>query len=240
MLGLVFKYSSTLVFSLVKKYLAEGIGTFVLVFLGTLAAVTSQGNVMVTALVFGCTLAVLSAVFGPLSGAHVNPAVSLGAWLGGTLSTSDVVPYWISQFLGGVCGSLALRMMLGAGQPLGGTTFTMLTPLTALLLEGVLTFLFVSTVLCVQAKDEKLEPEHAALLIGGAFLVLHLVAIPLTGAAHESLTVFGYMASLNPARSIAPVVVGANALAASQLWVYVLGPFIGGALAGILLRVRRG
>lgn len=218
------------------KYIAEGAGTFILVFLGTLAAVTSQGNVLITALAFGVTLAVLTAILGPLSGSHVNPAVSFGAWLSGNLSTSDVVPYWIAQFFGGTAGSLTLRLMLGGGQPLGETTFTVLSPLSALLPEGVLTFLLTSVVLWVQAKSDTLEPEHAAFLIGGALLVLYLVAFPLTGASHEPLAAPGYMASLNPARSIAPVVISANAQAAQQLWIYVLGPFLGGGLAGVVVR----
>lgn len=219
-----------------KKYFAEGIGTFLLVFLGTLAAVESQGNVVITSLVFGLTLAVIIAVLGPLSGAHVNPAVSFGAWLRGRLSTSDIVPYWIAQFLGGAAGSLALRLLLSEGSPLGETTFTALSPLQALLLEALLTFLLTSTVLWVAAREEALEREHAAFLIGGAFLVLHLVALSLTGAGHEPLAAPGYMASLNPARSVGPVVVGANAQAAQQLWVYILGPFLGGGLAGIGVR----
>lgn len=205
------------------KYLAEALGTFLLVFLGTLAVSSSQGDVLGVSLVFGVTLAFLVALIGPVSGGHFNPAVSLGAWLRGALSTSDIVPYWIAQFFGAIAASFLLFLHVGKGQPLGETVFVHLPFSHAFLLEMVLTSFFVSVILTVSAQ-RTMAVHKKALLIGGTLFILHLIAMPLTGAG------------LNPARSIAPVMIGADPLAAKELWVYVVGQFLGGAFAGVVAR----
>jgi len=198
-----------------SKYLVEAVGTFLLVFIGTLVAVKSGGNIVIIALGFGVTLFLIITLLGGISGAHVNPAVSFGAWISGSFSTHDIVPYWIAQFIGAIVGSVLLLFIVGEGASLGETTFSV-TPRNAFLIEAALTFFFVFIIL----KAEKIK--QPALLIGLALFFIHLVAVPLTGA------------SVNPARSIAPVVVGAEPLAAAQIWVYTAGPLLGALCAGIL------
>jgi aquaporin Z len=202
-----------------NKYIAECIGTFFLVFVGTLTITQAQGNVMIIALGFGITLALIVYFLGSISGAHVNPAVSLGLWCAGSFSLHDLVPYWVAQFLGAVFGSLFVSFIVAPGA-LGETTFLSVTAHSAFMIEAVLTFLFV----CVIVKMGKAKPITAAITVGGALVLVHLVGLPLTGAG------------VNPARSIAPVVVGANVVAARQIWVYIAGPLLGGALAGIASR----
>ena len=206
-----------------KAYFAEGIGTFLLIFIGTLTMTQAEGNVLLIAAAFGATLFVVVALLGPFSGAHVNPAVSLGAWLRGDLSSHDIVPYWIAQIAGAILGSTVVFFIVGTGHSLGETTFALLQPWSAFLLETVLTLVYVAVILAASRR----RPMQKAFLLGGALLVLHIAALPLTGAG------------INPARSIAPVVVGANPEASRVLWVYVAGPFLGGAVAGILGRVLR-
>jgi len=202
-----------------RPYLAEALGTFLLVFIGTLVVTQSGGNTVVIALGFGVTLFVIITFLGSVSGAHVNPAVSFGAWCGGALSTHDLVPYWIAQFGGAIAGSMLVWAIVGSGNPLGETLYT-IAPHSAFLGETVLTFLFVLVIL----KAEKFK--QPALIIGSALFLIHLAAVSLTGA------------SVNPARSVAPVVVGADPIAAAQIWVYVAGPFLGAMAAGLLQRVR--
>jgi len=206
-----------------KQYVAEGIGTFLLVFIGTLSASLSGGSIFLVALTFGVLLAILVLLIGPISGAHVNPAVSLGAWLRGDLSSHDVLPFVLSQCIGAIGGSVLLFLLVGAGEPLGETMLpaeTLLTPVNAFLLEAFLTFVFVSAVLMMKGVSER----KAAAILGVLFFALHVIAIPLTGA------------SFNPARALAPVVVGADPVAASLLWIFVAGPFLGGMVAGVVAR----
>jgi aquaporin Z len=199
-----------------NKYIAETIGTFLLVFFGTLAITQSGGDLLHISLAFGGTLVVVITLIGGISGAHVNPAVSFGAWVNGKLSTHDLVPYWIAQCIGAILGSLFVMKIVGSG-PIGETTFS-LSPEAAFLTEALLTFFFVLLILTVVEKKHT----HAAVIIGGALFLIHLAAIPLTGA------------SVNPARSLGPVVVAANSVASSQIWIYIAGPLLGGALAGAL------
>jgi aquaporin Z len=202
-----------------RKYFVEAIGTFLLVFVGTFIITESGGSTIVISLGFGITLGIIVMLFGSVSGAHVNPAVSLGAWIRGDFSTSDIVPYWIAQFIGAIAGSFLLYSIVDHGIGIGETVFTM-EPVNAFLIEAVLTFVFVMVIFKMGNK----KPLHAALAIGGTLFVIHLIAFSLTGA------------SVNPARSIAPVVVGGSVQAAGQIWVYVLGPFVGAVVAGITAR----
>lgn len=203
-----------------RTYLVEGIGTFLLVFVGTLVITQSSGNIMVIALGFSVTLFLIVTLFGSVSGAHVNPAVSFGAWIAGRLSTHDIVPYWIAQFVGAILASISVFLIVGEGASLGETIFTV-SPRAAFLLEVALTFLFVMVIL----KAEKFK--QPAFVIGVALFLIHLVALPLTGA------------SVNPARSIAPVVVSGDPIAAAQVWVYVAGPLLGAMIAGILAKYMK-
>jgi len=194
------------------KYVAETLGTFLLVFIGTLTLTQSGGNAIIIACGFGIALFIVIGLFGSLSGAHVNPAVSFGAWFSGDLSTHDIVPYWVAQGIGATGASLLVLFIVGSGASIGETTFGSMAPRNALLLETALTFVFVSVVLAMSGGNRK----NPAFVIAGTLIFIHLAAVPLTGA------------SVNPIRSIAPVVVAANPQAATQLWVYVVGPLLGG------------
>ena len=212
-----------------RKYIAEIIGTFLLVFIGTLTVtqvppLASDGvATLIIALGFGIALFIVFVMIGQVSGAHVNPAVSFGAWFRGSLSTHDLVPYWVSQGVGACAGSILVASIVGFDQPIGETTFGAMNPSGALALESVLTFVFVFVFLQVgNSRHTK-----AALAIAGTLTVAHLAGVSLTGA------------SINPIRSIAPVVVNADPMAASQLWVYVAGPMLGGMLAGLVAKYEK-
>lgn len=211
-----------------QKYFAEGMGTFLLVFIGTLAVTQAAGNPVIIALAFGVALFVVVALFGAVSGAHVNPAVSLGFWFSGDFSSHLIVPYWIAQCIGAIAASVLVFLIVGPDRPLGETLFAArLSAPSAFLLEAALSAVFVGVVLSMRERS----PRQAAFVIAGALLMAHLAAVPLTGAG------------LNPARSLAPVVVSASPDAAAQVWVYVAGPLAGAAVAGVLrrllLRMRR-
>jgi aquaporin Z len=206
-----------------RKYFAEGVGTFLLVSLGTLAVSQTQSSIII-AVVFGLTLTLVVMIFGNVSGAHVNPAVSMGAWVRGDLSSFALLPYWIAQFTGAVCGSLYLSFIVTGPDPsLGEVVFRFMTPTQAFLLEAGMTFIFVTVVLALHQH----ELPTMALFTGGALLILHLMAFHLTSTG------------LNPARAMGPLIVSGDIKAAEQIWVYVFGPFSGGALAGLVSRETR-
>ncbi len=206
-----------------QKYIAEGAGTFLLVFIGTLSVALGGGSILLVSLTFGVMLFLIVLLIGPLSGAHVNPAVSLGALMKGDLSSHDIVPYWIAQCIGAIAGSVSLSLIVGSGHSLGEVLLPPNTPLTlhqAFLVEIALSFFFVSIVLLTKGMSERKQ----AGILGLTLFLLHLLALPLTGAG------------LNPARALAPVIVGADPVAASVLWISVAGSFLGGAAAGIIGR----
>jgi glycerol uptake facilitator-like aquaporin len=156
----------------------------------------------------------------------VNPAVSLGAWIRGDLSSHDVLPYIIAQFFGAIAGSIILFLLVGRGHSLGEVLLPPESPLTffqAFIVEGALSFFFVASVLLVR----DLPTKKAACVVGGVLFLVHLLALPLSGGG------------LNPARAIAPVVVSAEPAASALLWIFVSGPFLGGMIAGFLLRRKR-
>ena len=208
------------------RYGVELLGTFLLVFIGVGSAIAgrTEGGVTAVALTFGFVLVALAYTFGPVSGCHVNPAVTLGMLLSGRLSVIEAVGYWIAQLVGATVAALALWGLTrwggvtdqtgalgtngyGAHINLGGT----------IVLEIVVTFVLVLVVLVVSERAEKAAP----VAIGLALLVGNLIAIPLDGA------------SINPARSFGPALFeGGSAL--SQLWVFILAPLAGGALAAVV------
>lgn len=224
----------------VKKLVSEVLGTALLVFFGAGVATLSFGfgatgssisaGVVATALAFGLVLLVLVYALGPISGAHVNPAVTLGFLVARRISLRDAAAYWAAQLVGGIVGALVLdvlvnssssyrhRMGLGANG-FGKESMIGLNAGGAILAEVVLTFLFVLVVLSVtRAAASTLT---AGVAIGFALATVHLMGIPLTGT------------SVNPARSIGPaLLVGGTAL--SQLWVFILAPLAGGAVAAIV------
>ncbi len=227
-----------------KEYFAEFLGTAILVFFAVGVATLMFGfkfdggsvaaGVVATALAFGLTLMGLAYVLGPISGCHVNPAVTIGALLAGRISLGDAIGYWVAQFVGGVAGALVLWAMFAQSpmyhrsvQGLGtdgyaGSSLIHLSAGGAFLAEVILTALFVFVILGVTSKVG--NAATAGVVIGLTLTVVHLIGIPLTGT------------SVNPARSLGPaLVIGGTAL--SQVWLFVLAPLVGGALAAVLHRV---
>jgi aquaporin Z len=221
-----------------KKLTAELLGTAVLVFFGVGAATLSFGfkldggsvaaGVVATALAFGLVLLALAYAIGPVSGCHVNPAVTMGFVLSKRMEIGEAVGYWIAQFVGGILGALALwgvfsgsslysRTGTGLGTDgWGSHSLIMLNAGGAFAAEVILTFLFVLVVLSVTSHAA--TAGFAGLAIGLALTVVHLVGIPLTGT------------SVNPARSLGPaLIVGGAAL--EQVWLFIVAPLVGGALA---------
>lgn len=229
-----------------RKIAAELVGTFLLVFFAVGVATLSFGfgtagasyaaGVVATALAFGLTLLALVYVLGPISGCHVNPAVTIGALVAGRITLSEAVAYWIAQFAGGILGALLLwavfaqsplyhRSTTGLGTDgWGAASHVHLSGGGAFLVEVVLTAFFVFAVL--GATSRMATSAAAGVAIGLALAVVHLVGIPLTGT------------SVNPARSLGPaLVVGGTAL--SQVWLFIVAPAVGGAVgAGLHLLVH--
>jgi aquaporin Z len=226
-----------------RKLAAEFLGTALLVFFGAGVATLSFGfnvtgsslsaGVVATALAFGLVVLALAYTIGPISGCHVNPAITMGFLASGRMHLSEAAGYWISQFCGAVVGALVLwgvfsasplysrsRTGLGANG-FGKQSMIRIDAGGAFLAEMVLTFLFVLVVLGVTSRIA--APGFAGLAIGLSLTVVHLIGIPLTGT------------SVNPARSFGPaLIVGGAAL--SQLWLFIVAPLLGGALAAVVHR----
>lgn len=218
-----------------KKQIAEFIGTFTLVLLGCGAAVIAGGDIGLTGISFAFGFALIGMAYGigPVSGCHINPAVSLGAVAAGRMSLPEAAGYIVAQVLGAIAGALVLMLIAqgkadysvaqnGLGQNGWGAGYLgEYTMGAAFLFEVVATFLFMVVILGATGKG---APAHlAGLAIGIALVVIHLVGINVTGV------------SVNPARSIGPaVLVGGTAL--GQLWLFIVAPIIGAVLAGLLFR----
>ncbi|MFD2306898.1 MIP/aquaporin family protein [Enterococcus termitis] len=211
-----------------KKIVAECLGTFILVFFGTATAVLGEGikGIGVIGIASGFGLAVTAAIYsvGMISGAHLNPAVSLSMLLSKRMSLSTCIKYMFAQFLGAIVASFTLLCLLNvshkASNNLGQNSFGQLSMYGALAVEIILTFIFVLVILIVTSK-KKQKDNNAGLIIGITLAMVHMVGIPLTGT------------SVNPARSLAPaLLLGGQAL--SQVWVFIVAPMIGGVLASII------
>lgn len=225
--------------SLGRRLFAEFLGTALLVIFAVGTATLSFGfkfagssisaGVIATAFAFGLVLLALVYTLGPISGCHVNPAVTMGFVVARRMSIIDAAGYWIAQFLGGLAGAVALwgifegasgyTKSVGLGTDgWGKHSMIGLNVGGAFAAEIVLTFLFVLVVLGATARIA--TPGAAGLAIGLALTVVHLVGIPLTGT------------SVNPARSLGPaLVVRGDAL--SQVWLFIVAPLLGGALAAL-------
>ena len=224
-----------------KKYFAELVGTFFLVFFGVGTAVVTGGvpglvGILGIAFAFGLGLIAAAYGIGPISGCHINPAVSLGVYTAGRMSLKDMLGYWVGQFLGAFIAAWVVYMIIsgvgggydiatsGLGQNGFGPGYQGGYSLTAALIyEIVATLLFVIVVL---GSTQDVAPAgFAGLVIGLALVATHLIGIHITGN------------SVNPARSFGPAVfVGGQAIA--QLWVFLLAPTLGGAAAGVLFRFK--
>jgi aquaporin Z len=222
-----------------KKPLAEFIGTFALVFLGCGAAVVAgmgtgptSIDVLGIAFAFGLAIVAMAYGIGPVSGCHVNPAVSFGVLLAGRMSTGDFIGYVVAQCLGALAGAAVLYLILsgkasgwngGLGQNGWGTGYLgQYNVVSAFVFEAVATFLFLVCILGVTGNG---APSHlAGLAIGLTLVAIHIVGINVTGV------------SVNPARSLGPALVGAgaNSAAIGQLWLFIVAPLIGAGAAGLL------
>jgi aquaporin Z len=207
-----------------KKLIAEAIGTFTLVFLGCATALfmaAGQGEaarLVAISLAFGLTVVAMAYGIGPVSGAHLNPAVSLGAMLAGRMPAAEMIGYWVAQVVGGLAAAVVL-MAMGTEPGKASTTIGSMGTTGALIFEFVATFLFVTVILgATQSKGG--AGNMAGLAIGLTLVLIHLAGIQVSGA------------SVNPARSIATNVFDKAAVA--QLWLYIAAPLAGGALAGVL------
>ena len=207
-----------------KKYFAEGIGTFVLTLLGCGTAMfigcAEPAGVVGTAIAFGLTVVAMAYTIGGISGCHINPAITLAVALSGRMSWKDACGYWCGQVVGGIVGAAILFAICKvAGVEMGGANGVANAggPWGAVLVEVVATFIFVLVVL--GTTDEKKGAGNlAGLAIGLTLILVHLVCINLTGT------------SVNPARSIGPALfVGGQAL--KDLWVFIVAPLVGGGLA---------
>ncbi len=223
-----------------KKYIAEFIGTCVLVVMGCGTAMlvgcdaAAGGGYILTALAFGLTIVGMAYCVGNISGCHINPAVSLGVLLSGGMSVTDFVGYVISQCLGALAGAGILAAIFNLGgvtdmtggfgsNGLGGVNGSVIA---GLLVEIVLTFIFVLTILGVT--DSKAgHGSFGGLIIGLTLTLVHILGIGLTGT------------SVNPARSFGPALVAlisGNSGPIACLWVFIVGPLVGGALAAVVYR----
>ena len=218
-----------------KKYLAEMVGTFVLTFLGCGAAVAlgcgfDTASIVGTAIAFGLAVVAMAYTIGGISGCHINPAITLGCFLSGRMTAKDCGMYMVFQVIGAILAAALLAGIVstvpssaiittstGANACAFGVT-------NGLIVEIVLTMIFVLVVLGATAKTNGATNNFAGLAIGLSLILIHLVGIHFTGT------------SVNPARSIGPALFeGGDAL--NQLWVFIVGPLVGGALAALIWKI---
>lgn len=220
-----------------KKILAEFIGTLWLVLGGCGSAVLAAGfpelgiGFVGVAFAFGLTVVTMAYAIGHISGCHLNPAVSVGLWIGGRFDSKDLVPYIIAQVLGGLAGAAILYTIATgkAGVDLGGFAsngFGEASPggysmMSALVTEIVMTFFFLIVIL--GATHPKAPAGFGGLAIGLALVLIHLISIPVTNT------------SVNPARSTSQAIF-AGGIYLQQLWLFWVAPIIGAALAGIVYK----
>ncbi len=209
-----------------KIYLAETLGTAILVFFGCGTAVISGGNLVATALAFGLAAIMSAYIVGDISGSHINPAVSFAMLLRGKLNFKTFGGYVLAQIIGGLIGSTLLYLILNLAAGIGtnnlgangfGDGYGLeLNAWGALLVETILTFVFVY--IAISATSTQNKSSLSSIIIGFALTFVHIIGINLTGT------------SVNPARSLAPaILLGGTAL--SQVWVFIFAPFLGAALA---------
>jgi aquaporin Z len=220
-----------------KKYIAELVGTFILVLFGCGTAVVAGDKVGIVgiALAFGFALIGAAYGIGPISGCHINPAVSLGVWSAGRMKTVDLIGYWIGQFVGATLAAGVLSLIVrgiaggydvsasGLGQNgwgpgyQGGYNVT-----SAIVFEFVATLIFVVVIL--GSTQAAAPARFAGLAIGITLVAIHLVGIHITGT------------SVNPARSFGPALF-VRGQAMSQIWLFMLIPSIAGVVGGLLFRI---
>ncbi|MBQ9266689.1 MAG: MIP family channel protein [Clostridia bacterium] len=221
-----------------KKYVCEFIGTAVLVLFGCGAAAITGGipgtlGILGIAIAFGLSIVAMAYVIGNISGCHINPAVSLAMLIDGRMSAKEFCGYVVAQVLGALAGSGILYFIVSSSSSLsiaanglgangfGDASAVGISMIGALIVEIVLTFVFIYTILGVTSDPDK--SSIAGIVIGLTLAFVHILGISLTGT------------SVNPARSLAPaLLLGGTAL--SQIWVFIVGPFVGAALAALVFK----
>jgi len=221
----------------IKKYIAELIGTMVLVLMGCGSAVIAGNAIGFSGISFAFGLSVVAMVYtiGTISGCHINPAISIAMLVAGKLSVKDTAFYVVFQCVGAIIGAGILYAIAMGGPSfnasnLGQNGFDLASPAgyslaSALIAEIVLTFIFVLVVF--GSTSERAPKGFAGLAIGLTLVLIHLVAIPIDGT------------SVNPARSLGPALLAgiSNSTALSQLWLFIVAPIIGGILAAIVWKI---
>ena len=221
-----------------KKLTAEFLGTLWLVLGGCGSAVLAAGfpelgiGFVGVALAFGLTVLTMAYAIGHISGCHLNPAVSIGLWMGGRFDSKELVPYIIAQVLGGLAGAAILYVIVSgkAGFDIGGFAsngygehspggYSMMS---ALVTEIVMTFFFL--IIILGATHKKAPPALAGLAIGLGLTLIHLISIPVTNT------------SVNPARSTSQAIF-AGGPALEQLWLFWVAPIVGAILAGLVYKM---
>jgi len=223
---------------MLKKLLAEFVGTFVLVFAACGVAAMTGGSLVATALTFGLVIVAMAYSVGRVSGCHINPAVSLACALDGRMTWKEFWGYVAAQVLGGFFGGLLLFgivAMSGASRAgdacnaVVGGAVSFGSIVGSLLTEIILTCIFVYVILNVTDSNNDGAGKKAGLIIGLTLTLVHLLGITLTGT------------SVNPARSLATafnaLIFDGSAVALSQVWIFIVGPLAGGALAVVLYRL---
>jgi len=201
-----------------KPLVAEFIGTFALVFIGAGAGAVS-GNIVAVALAHGLVIVAFAYAYGHISGTHINPAVTIGLWVSREIETTKAVAYIIVQLLGGIVAGFLLGFLLsGQGTSLGATVLAVgVTPVQGLIIELILTFFLVNSVLNAGVSNRAGIMAPVAIGLTLAFSIM--MGGNLTGA------------SLNPARTLGPGLASGNM---ADIWLYFVGPIAGGILAGLL------
>lgn len=219
-----------------KKYLAEMVGTMVLVLMGCGTAVSlncgvDTASVVGTAVAFGLSVVAMAYTIGGVSGCHINPAITIGAWISGRMSGKDAIWYVVFQVIGAIIGSTLLyAFVTNSGIQFDGTTTGANVCSGSMsggaFVEIILTFIFVLVVLGT-TDEKKGAGNFAGLAIGLSLILIHLVGIKYTGT------------SVNPARSIGPAIFqGGEAL--KQLWVFIVNPVVGACLAAVVWKLIGG
>ena len=234
-----------------NKFIAELIGTFVLVFGGCGTALFGHVGFIGVALAFGLTVVAMAYGVGHISGAHLNPAVSFGVWANGRMSFKEMIIYWLAQFVGAIiAGALLLvvwnaikggatgvfasngygeAFQLANGEP-KETGYQAINMWGAFLVEALLTFVFLLVILGV-TDDRHANGKFGGLAIGLTLVLIHLISIPLTNT------------SVNPARSLGVALFsdcGGSWNALSQVWLFIVAPLVGAGLAGLVYKCLGG
>ncbi len=211
-----------------KKYIAEFIGTLVLVVFGCGTAVAVGCNAalgsgyVLTALAFGLVIVAMAYCIGNISGCHINPAVSIAMLINKKITVAQFFGYVLFQVLGGIAGAAILLLIFGKDNGFGANGLFEGDILKSLVIEIILTFVFVLTIVGVTSKSE--NSAVTGIVIGLSLTLVHILGIALTGT------------SVNPARSFGPALfAGGDAL--KNVWVFIVAPLIGGSLAAVVYRL---